>query len=415
MHLHTHDTAGGQLATYLAAIDAGVDAVDGAAALDGRDDQPAVAVEHRRRDWTTPSARRGLAWTRCCDLEPYWEAVRTLYAPFESGLRAPTGRVYRHEIPGGQLSNLRQQADALGLGDRFEEVELAYAKANALLGDIVKVTPTSKVVGDLALFVVSAGSTGTSWRRPGALRPPRLGDRVPARRPREPAGGLAAAVHRARAARPDGRAATEDGERARRPAAAASGSPSRAPSRPRGARPSCIFPGPDRRTAQRRVEARYGDVSAHPHPRRSSTGCPTDGDVAIELEPGVRLILELEAVGEPDERGMRTVLMRVNGQLRPIDVRDESIEAPRRAARARRSERDPEPRRGAADRRRHAAREQGDEVAEGRAVAVLEAMKMESTITAPRAGRVERVAAETGRRLEQGDLILVLTPDADQA
>ena len=83
--------------------------------------------------------------------------MRTTYGPFESGLRAPTGRVYRHEIPGGQLSNLHQQAGALGLGDRFEEVELAYERANALLGDIIKVTPTSKVVGDLALFVVSAG------------------------------------------------------------------------------------------------------------------------------------------------------------------------------------------------------------------------------------------------------------------
>ncbi len=89
------------------------------------------------------------------DLEPYWTEVRATYAPFETGLLAPTGRVYRHEMPGGQLSNLRQQAEALGLGDRFEEVELAYARANEVLGHIVKVTPTSKVVGDLALFVVS--------------------------------------------------------------------------------------------------------------------------------------------------------------------------------------------------------------------------------------------------------------------
>ncbi|KIQ07763.1 hypothetical protein RU01_21945, partial [Rhodococcus sp. MEB064] len=92
-----------------------------------------------------------------CDLEPYWEAIRKVYAPFESGLPAPTGRVYTHEIPGGQLSNLRQQAIALGLGDRFEDVEKAYADADRLLGRLIKVTPSSKVVGDLALHLVGAG------------------------------------------------------------------------------------------------------------------------------------------------------------------------------------------------------------------------------------------------------------------
>jgi pyruvate carboxylase len=126
VHLHTHDSAGGQLATYLAAIDAGVDAVDGAAApVAGMTSQPALAgivaaTSHSQRP-------TGISLDALLDLEPYWDAVRTIYAPFETGLRAPTGRVYRHEIPGGQLSNLRQQAIALGLGHRFEEVELAYA------------------------------------------------------------------------------------------------------------------------------------------------------------------------------------------------------------------------------------------------------------------------------------------------
>ena len=115
VHLHTHDTAGGQLATYLAAVEAGVDAVDGAAAsMAGMTSQPALssivsAMDHTER--ATP-----LSLDAVLELEPYWEAVRTLYAPFESGLRAPTGRLYRHEIPGGQLSNLRQQAIGLGWG-----------------------------------------------------------------------------------------------------------------------------------------------------------------------------------------------------------------------------------------------------------------------------------------------------------
>ena len=157
VHLHTHDTPGGQLATLVAAIDAGVDAVDAAcAAMAGTTSQPALsalvsATDHSERE-------TGLSLAAVNALEPYWEATRRVYAPFESGLPAPTGRVYRHEIPGGQLSNLRQQAIALGLGEKFEQVEDMYAAANDILGNVVKVTPSSKVVGDLALALVAAGA-----------------------------------------------------------------------------------------------------------------------------------------------------------------------------------------------------------------------------------------------------------------
>jgi pyruvate carboxylase len=407
IHLHTHDTAGGQLATYLAAMEAGVDAVDGAAAsMAGMTSQPALssivaATDHTER--ATP-----LSLTAVLDLEPYWEAVRTLYAPFESGLRAPTGRLYRHEIPGGQLSNLRQQAIGLGLGDRFEEIEVAYAKADELLGHIVKVTPTSKVVGDLALFVVSGGIDWDELReRPqeydlpasvlGFLRG-ELG---------EPAGGLPQPFAR-RALRavegddaPAADAAPEDepdgsDELHRRLAD---------PGRDRRAALSAVmFPGP----AKDRDEAveTYGDVSVIPT-SGFFYGLRDGRELSIDLEPGVKLILELEAVSEPDERGMRTVLTRLNGQLRPIDVRDESIEA--KVVDVERADpRDPS----------HVAApltgvvtvlvEARQDVEEGDAVAVLEAMKMESTITAPRAGKVERIAARSGSRLDQGDLVLVL-------
>ena len=172
IHLHTHDTPGGQLATYLAAIAAGADAIDGAsAALAGTTSQPALSSIVAATDHT-PHAT-GLDLPAVCDLEPYWEAVRRLYAPFESGLPAPTGRVYRHEIPGGQLSNLRQQAIALGLGDRFEDIEAMYAAADRILGRLVKVTPSSKVVGDLALHLVGAGVSPERVRgRPGRFDVP---------------------------------------------------------------------------------------------------------------------------------------------------------------------------------------------------------------------------------------------------
>ena len=163
IHVHTHDTAGGQLATLLAASRAGADAVDVASApMAGTTSQPSAsalvaALAHTERD-------TGLSLQAVSDLEPYWEAVRRVYKPFESGLPAPTGRVYHHEIPGGQLSNLRQQAIALGLADQFEKIEDWYAAANRILGRPPKVTPSSKVVGDLAL------AHGRGGRRPGRLR-----------------------------------------------------------------------------------------------------------------------------------------------------------------------------------------------------------------------------------------------------
>ena len=154
VHVHTHDTPGGQLATLLAASAAGADAVDAAAApMSGTTSQPSLsslvaALSHTERD-------TGLDLDAVSDLEPYWEAVRHLYRPFESGLPGPTGRVYRHEIPGGQLSNLRQQAIALGLSEDFELIEDMYAAANDILGRVPKVTPSSKVVGDLALHLAA--------------------------------------------------------------------------------------------------------------------------------------------------------------------------------------------------------------------------------------------------------------------
>ncbi|MGH3629314.1 MAG: pyruvate carboxylase, partial [Sciscionella sp.] len=156
VHIHTHDTAGGQLATYLAAIAAGADAIDGAtASMSGTTSQPSLSAIVAATDHSDRPT--GLNLGAVTGFEPYWEIVRKIYAPFESGIPAPTGRVYHHEIPGGQLSNLRAQAVALGLGDRFEEIEATYEAADRMLGRLVKVTPSSKVVGDLALHLVGAG------------------------------------------------------------------------------------------------------------------------------------------------------------------------------------------------------------------------------------------------------------------
>ncbi|HWF51903.1 MAG TPA: pyruvate carboxylase [Solirubrobacteraceae bacterium] len=398
VHLHTHDTAGGQLATYLAAIEAGVDAVDGAAdPMAGRTSQPTLSGIVSATDFT--ERKTGLSLGALLDLEPYWEAVRTSYSPFETRMRAPTGRVYRHQIPGGQLTNLRQQSIALGLGERFEEIEAAYVRANELLGNIVKVTPTSKVVGDLALFVVSGAIDWVDLRE----HPERfdLPDSVLAflrGELGEPAGGLPQPFAE-RALRGASTSADEDdsseGEDTHIPEAG--------PER-RAALSELMFPGPFR--DQREAREHYGDVSVIPT-LPFFYGLKEDEEHAIDLEPGVRLMVGLEAIGEPDARGMRTVLTRLNGQLRPLDVRDESIQVTS-AAVERADPKNPD----------HVATplagvitvkvKEGDEVTEGDPIAVLEAMKMESTITAPHAGRVARVAATNGSRLEHGDLILVL-------
>lgn len=156
VHVHTHDTAGGQLATYYAAALSGADVVDGASApLAGTTSQPSLSAIIAA--FSNSSRDTGIDLKAVSDLEPYWEAVRQLYRPFEKGIPGPTGRVYRHEIPGGQLSNLRAQATALGLEDRFEVIEDTYAAVNEMLGRPTKVTPSSKVVGDLALHLVGAG------------------------------------------------------------------------------------------------------------------------------------------------------------------------------------------------------------------------------------------------------------------
>ena len=159
-----------------------MDAVDGAAApLSGMTSQPSLAAIVAATDRT--DRETGLSLNVLGDLEPYWEAVRTLYAPFEAGLRSPTGTIYRHEIPGGQLSNLRQQAASLGLGERFEEIEALYARCDNLLGHLVKVTPTSKVVGDLALYVLSAGIDPDELEKdPGSYDLPDSVDRLSSRR-----------------------------------------------------------------------------------------------------------------------------------------------------------------------------------------------------------------------------------------
>ncbi len=395
VHLHTHDTPGGQLATLLAAIDAGVDAVDAAAAsMAGTTSQPALSALVAATDHTDRST--GLDLRAVCDLEPYWELVRKVYAPFESGLTSPTGRVYHHEIPGGQLSNLRQQASALGLGDRFEQIEEAYAAADRMLGRLVKVTPTSKVVGDLALHLVGAGVEPKDFEADparfdipdsvigflhGELGVPPGGWPEPLRSKAlvgrsEPRGIAELSAH-------DRHGLKEDRTRTLN---------------------RLLFAGPTAEFEEHRET--YGDTSV-----LSSTeffyGMRPGEEYAVDLDPGVRLLIQLQAIGDVDERGMRTVMCTLNGQLRPLQVRDRSVasQVPT-AEKADRSNGNQiaAPFAGVVTLKVS----EGDTVSAGQPVATIEAMKMEAGIAAPKSATVVRLAIKPVAQVEGGDLILEL-------
>ncbi len=400
VHVHTHDTAGGQLATLLAASAAGADAVDAASApMSGTTSQPSLsalvaALSHTDRD-------TGLDLPAVSDLEPYWEAVRHMYRPFESGLPGPTGRVYHHEIPGGQLSNLRQQAIALGLADDFELIEDMYAAANDILGRVPKVTPSSKVVGDLALHLAAVKADPADFEaNPHKYDVPdsvvnfmagELGD-LPGGWP-EPFRTKVLAGREVKLSQTEltaDESGALDGDSATR----------------RAMLNRLLFPAPTR--AFREVRETYGDLSML-DTADYLYGMVPGAEHVVELERGVQLFFGLEAIGEVDDKGMRTVMTTLNGQLRPVFVRDRSVEVTSRQAEKADTSKPGQvaaPFSGVVTLKA----EVGDTVTAGQPVASIEAMKMEAAITAPVDGTIERLAIGETAPVEAGDLLLVVKP-----
>jgi pyruvate carboxylase len=395
VHLHTHDTTGGQLATLIAAVHAGVDAVDCAARpFSGGTSQPNLSALVAATDHTERAT--GLDLAALSAMEPFWEAVRDLYAPFEAGLRAPTGTVYRHEIPGGQLTNLRQQAISLGLGDRWPQVQELYAVANDLLGKPIKVTPTSKVVGDLALFLAGSDVDPEALRKDprgydlpdsvlgylgGELGTPPAGFPEPFRsravEGRPPVGGEVPLT-------PEQRESLEGPDR--RPRSRSCCSPSRTTSTAtrstsgatcRSSRPRRSGTAAARAPAQGRARARGRGAGRAGDHRRARRGRPAHAAPARQRPP------------------------------RPITVRDRSAEVKSTAARRA----DPSapghvgsPLPGVVMLKVAV----GDTVKQGQPLVVVEAMKMESTVTSPRDGTVQELAVVTGLRSRPGTLWVVL-------
>ena len=409
IHFHTHDTSGIAAASVLAAIEAGADAVDGAIdAMSGLTSQPNLgsiveALRHSPRD-------SGVSAESLRILSGYWEQVRHCYAAFESDLRSGASEVYVHGMPGGQFTNLREQARSLGIDDtRWPEVARAYAQVNEMFGDIIKVTPTSKVVGDLALLMVTSGlapeqvldphtqiafpeSVVSLFRgdlgQPYGGFPPALQKKVlkgaqPLKvRPGEVLPPIDLAQARAELHRKTWREVTDEEFAS-----------------------YLMYPKVFLDYMQARQN--YGQVTVLPTPM-FFYGLEPGDEVSVDIERGKTLIVRFVAVSDGLEDGSRTVFFELNGQPRSVKVPDRShvaLKPPRRKA-------DP-------TNQNHVAAPmpgtvvtvpvaQGGRVTRGDVLVTIEAMKMETTVRADHDGTVAEVATHAGEKVDSKDLLVVL-------
>ena len=406
IHLHTHDTSGLSAATVLAACDAGVSAIDAAMdSFSGLTSQPplgSIVEALRGSDRDT-----GLDPATLRTFSDYWEAVRTQYTAFESDMRSGASEVYLHEMPGGQFTNLKEQARSLGLAERWHEVAKAYAEVNSMFGDIVKVTPSSKVVGDMALAMVSAGFSRADVEDP--KREISFPDSVISFFRGElgqPPGGFPKALQKK----------VLKGEKplTERPGASLKDADLVALAKEAKEKSSAdvsdeelssylMYPKVYTDFAKRRAE--YGPVSVLPTPVFFYGMQPGD-EVSIELEPGKIIVLQLQIIGQPDEEGQVRVFFELNGVPRVIRVPNRL----KTAAAPTRKKADP------ADAKQLAspmpgmvatlAVKAGQKVRAGDLLLTIEAMKMETAIHADRAGTVASVAVSAGQQVDAKDLLL---------
>jgi len=408
IHLHTHDTAGIQAATLLAAAGEGLQIADAALApMSGGTSQVNLnTLVEALRFTDRESALRSDALTK---LATYWQAAREYYRPFESDVLPATGDLYDHEMPGGQYTNLFQQARALGLADRWAGVCRAYADVNRLFGDIVKVTPTSKAVGDMALFLVanemSAEEVLTSEKQ--LAFPASVLDLIGGRMGQPPGGfpdeviKVILAGEKPELKRPGSMMPDADIDDARSKAAEMT---KEQPS-DRDAVTYLLYPKVFEEFAAHREK--YGDVGALPTPNFLYGQKPGD-EIAVDIEPGKRLIVKYLAVGEAHPNGSRTVFFELNGQPREVSIIDRSLDIDIKAA-MKANPKDPS----------HVAASmpgmvitvaaaEGEKVKAGQKLMVLEAMKMETTINAPASGTVQVIHTPPGTQVEAGDLLAIV-------
>jgi len=412
IHFHTHDTSGINAASVLKASEAGVDIADAAvASMSGGTSQPnlnsiVAALANTPRD-------TGLDLSALNECSDYWETVRTYYAPFDSGPKSGSARLYEHEIPGGQYTNLREQAVALGLGHRWHEVEQTFAEVNQLFGDIVKVTPSSKVVGDMTLFLMAkemkpadvlkldehhdvsfpnsvvemfSGVLGVppdGW--PRKLQKIILRGESPVKgRPSANLAPIDFAAEKESLEKKTGHQVSKEDLLS-----------------------YLLYP--EVFSKFDKFRQTYSDVSVLPT-LAFFYGLKSGEEVTIEIEAGKTLILKFLTVSEPHPDGTRTLYFELNGQPREVNVRDKALRVIERA----------HPKADPAEAGQVGAPTAGvvtgiavqanQSVERGAKLMTLEAMKMQSNIYAPLAGRVVKLLVAPGQSVEAKDLLVTIAP-----
>ncbi len=412
IHLHTHDTSSLQSATYLKAIEAGVDVVDVAlSGLSGLTSQPnfnsiVEMMRYHEREHT-------FEINMLNEFSNFWEDTRELYYPFESGLKAGTAEVFQHEIPGGQYSNLRPQAIALGLGDRFEEVTKMYAQVNLMFGNLIKVTPSSKVVGDMAIFMVTNNlSPEDVMERGDEISFPESVISFFQGNLGQPVGGFPEKLQKIILKnkkpftnRPNAHLTPIDF------------------SVEYGAFKKKFQKGITRdieiedflsytlypkvfEQAQENFK-NYGNLSVVPT-ENFFYGMKLGEETLIQLEPGKTIVIRLLSVGIPNDEGIRTVFFKVNGENRFVDVLDKSLNI----VKEENIKIDPSdanqigaPLQGSLYK---ILVKKGQEVKENDTLFIIEAMKMETAVTAFAASKVKSITLKEGSLVKQDDLIITI-------
>ena len=408
IHFHTHDTSAGAVASVLAAVEAGVDAVDGAMdAMAGFTSQPSLgticaALEGSEHDPGLPAeAIRGIS--------TYWEGARRYYAPFEADLRAGTSDVYRHEMPGGQYTNLREQARDMGLDSRWSEIAETYATVNRLFGDIVKVTPSSKVVGDMALFMVANGLDADAVTDPD--RELAFPESVVSFFRGElgiPPGGFPEALQakvlrgeKPLSERPGALLPPVDLDAERRELAETLGREVD----DNELASHLMYPKVFREFAEH--QARFGAVSALPSPV-FHRGLREGEEITVELEPGKSLVICLQGATELPDEGAVKLFFELNGQPRVLRIPHAGADATPERPKAD----DGDPNQVGAPMPGMVVTvpvKVGQGVKRGDPLVVIEAMKMESQVRAERDGEVAEVLVSQGDTVDAHDLLVILT------
>jgi pyruvate carboxylase len=411
LHFHTHDTSGISAASVLVAAECGVDAIDAAMdSLSGATSQPCLGSIVEALEGTERATGLDPEWIRRISF--YWEAVRNQYTAFESDLKGPASEVYLHEMPGGQFTNLKEQARALGLESRWHEVARAYHDANAMFGDIVKVTPSSKVVGDMALMMVAQDLTVAEVEDPA--RDIAFPDSVVAMLKGDlgqPPGGWPAGLQKKAlkgekpfSVRPGALLKDADLDALRRNLGKKIG---REPSEFEFAS-AMMYPKVFADFAAARET--YGPVSALPTPVYFY-GLKVEQEILVDIEKGKTLVIRCLGVGEANDEGMVTVFFELNGQPRRVKVPDRAHGAAgaraRRKAEAGNAAEVGAPMPGVISALAIVA---GQTVKAGDVLLSIEAMKMETALHAERDGAIAEVLVKAGDRIDAKDLLVTYAP-----